>query len=77
MDIEIDEVFTPIVKYDVTTKHPSVPDLLPIDVETPQVQVPLRRSTRERRKAISDDYIVYLQKYEFDIGLEDDPCTFS
>ena len=29
--------------------------------QQPQTEVPLRRSTRERRKAISDDYVVFLQ----------------
>ncbi|KAA8531017.1 hypothetical protein F0562_005693 [Nyssa sinensis] len=28
---------------------------------------PLRRSTRERRSAVPDDYIVFLQEHEFDI----------
>jgi Reverse transcriptase (RNA-dependent DNA polymerase) len=38
--------------------------------------VPLRRSTRERRSAISNDYIVFLQENEFNIGMmEDDPVT--
>ena len=37
----------------------------------------LRRSTRERRSAISDDYVVFLQEHEVDIGLvEDDPINF-
>jgi len=40
-------------------------------VENSQSQVP-RRSIRERRSAIANDYIVYLQEHEFDIGLEDD-----
>ena len=36
----------------------------------------LRRSTRERRSAIPDDYIVFLQEYEVDIGVvEDDPIN--
>ena len=26
---------------------------------------------------ILDDYIVYLQEHEFDMGLEDDPISFS
>ena len=29
------------------------------------------------RSTISDDYIVYLQEHEFDIGLEDDPISVS
>ncbi|RVW21550.1 hypothetical protein CK203_109656 [Vitis vinifera] len=45
--------------------------------QQPQVQVPLRRSTRERRSTISDDYVVYLQEHEFDMGLEDDPISVS
>ncbi|RVW88542.1 Retrovirus-related Pol polyprotein from transposon TNT 1-94 [Vitis vinifera] len=45
--------------------------------QEPQVQVPLRRSTRERRSTISDDYVVYLQEHEFDMGLEDDPISIS
>jgi len=36
-----------------------------------------RRSTRERRLAIANDYIVYLQEYEFNIGLEDDPTSLN
>ena len=39
--------------------------------------MPLRRSTRERRNAIPDDYIVFLQEHEVDIGvMEDDPINF-
>ena len=42
-----------------------------------QVQVPRRRSTRERRSTISDDYVVYLQEHGFHMGLEDDPISVS
>ena len=39
--------------------------------------MPLRRSTRERRNAIPDDYIVFLQEHEDGIGvMEDDPINF-
>jgi L-rhamnose mutarotase len=38
--------------------------------------VHLRRSTRERRNTISNDYIVFLQEYKFYIGMmEDDSVT--
>ena len=37
----------------------------------------LRRSSRERRSTISDDYVVYLQEHEFDMELENDPINFS
>jgi hypothetical protein len=45
-------------------------------VEEPQ-GVALRRSQRERRSAISDEYVVYLQKSDFDIGSNKDPISFS
>ncbi|RVX20917.1 Retrovirus-related Pol polyprotein from transposon TNT 1-94 [Vitis vinifera] len=45
--------------------------------QEPQVQVPLRKSTRKMKSAISNDYVVYLQKHEFDMGLEDDPISVS
>ena len=37
----------------------------------------LRRSTRERRSAITNDYIVYLKEHELDIGQEDDPTSLN
>jgi len=46
-------------------------------LQQPQEQVPLRRSIRERKKAISDDYVVFLQEHDFDVGLDDDPITVS
>ena len=37
----------------------------------------LRRSIRERRSAISNDYIIFLQEHEDGVGLtEDDPINF-
>ena len=40
--------------------------------------MPIRRSTREKRSAISSDYVVYLQEHEFDVGmLENDPINFQ
>ena len=43
----------------------------------PQEPMSLRRSTREMRSAIPDDYIVFLQEHEVDIGVaEDDPIKF-
>ena len=41
------------------------------------VELKLRRSTRVRRSAISDDYIVYFQELDDDLGVENDPITFS
>lgn len=54
-------------------------DELPHEDQTqqPQEPMPLRRSTRERRSAIPNDYVVYLQEHEFSIGvMDDDPVTF-
>lgn len=38
---------------------------------------PLRRSTRERKSALPQDYIVYLQEVDCDIGEITDPVTFK
>ena len=37
----------------------------------------LWRSTRIKRSTISDDYIVYLQEYNYDIGMKDGPVSFK
>ncbi|KAL0373926.1 UNVERIFIED_CONTAM: Secreted RxLR effector protein [Sesamum radiatum] len=41
------------------------------------VDATLRRSTRIKRSAIPGDYMIYLQEYEFNVGAENDPETFS
>ncbi|CAL1361871.1 unnamed protein product [Linum trigynum] len=40
-------------------------------------EIALRRSTRNRRPAISDDYEVYIHELESDLGLYHDPVSFS
>ncbi|RVW84555.1 Retrovirus-related Pol polyprotein from transposon TNT 1-94 [Vitis vinifera] len=67
LEIPPAQVMEPIQVHQEVTQQP----------QEPQVQVPLRRSTRERRSTISDDYVVYLQEHEFDMGLEDDPISVS
>lgn len=37
----------------------------------------LRKSQRERRSDIPDDYVVYLQELDFDLGIIEDPVSFS
>uniref|UniRef100_A0A2N9I7X4 Integrase catalytic domain-containing protein n=1 Tax=Fagus sylvatica TaxID=28930 RepID=A0A2N9I7X4_FAGSY len=37
----------------------------------------LRRSTRPKKSAIPDDYVVYLQESDYNIGAENDPKSFS
>ena len=55
-------------------QEPPVPEEQTLPLLEP---TPLRRSTRERRSAIPDDYIVFLQEHEFDINaVEDDPINF-
>ena len=47
------------------------------NIVKPPQPTPLRRSQRERRPAITDDYVVYLQESDFDIGIRKDPVSFS
>lgn len=76
----------PVIQMDPPVQSPTslvddpivVEEPLPVIQEVPpepQVEEPLRRFIGERRRAISDDYVVYLQEHEFDIGLEDDPTS--
>ena len=37
----------------------------------------LRRSQISKRSAILDDYIIYFQESDFDIGVKEDPISFS
>ena len=86
------QVPIPIIDQETNLKQNNV-DLIPIQNEKipiqnedivqeeqtqqPQEQMPLRRSTRDRRKAISDDYVVFLQEHEDEISMmEDDPINF-
>ena len=39
--------------------------------------IALRRSQQEKRSAIPNDYMVYLHESESDLGIENDPVTFS
>nr|KYP40485.1 hypothetical protein KK1_038173 [Cajanus cajan] len=91
--IDSDQVFVPITIPVLTLvigdNHGFIPNIVPVqdNIEVlPQIpidqaqqprEVSLRRSTRERRSSIPDDYIVFLQEHEDGIGLtEDDPINF-
>ncbi|XP_075098938.1 uncharacterized protein LOC142175836 [Nicotiana tabacum] len=50
---------------------------LPVPTEEVSEIVGVRKSSRVRKSAISNDYVVYLQESDYDIGLKDDPCLFS
>jgi len=45
-------------------------------VEQPQ-EIILKRSQRERKFVISNCYMVYLQESENDLGIDNDPISFS
>ena len=45
-------------------------------VDEPQ-EVASKRSQRQRKSAISDDYLVYPHELEIDLGIDDDPFSFS
>ncbi|XP_075101857.1 uncharacterized protein LOC142177284 [Nicotiana tabacum] len=45
-------------------------------LDEPQ-EVELIRSQRQKRSAISDDYLVYLHESETDFGIDNDPISFS
>jgi hypothetical protein len=46
-------------------------------VDNEQNNKPPRRSQRERRPAISDDYMVYMYEDTNGIGIETDPSSFK
>lgn len=39
-------------------------------------EVVLRRSIRQKRRAISDDYVVYPLEHEYDLSIDKDPNSF-
>ena len=43
----------------------------------PQEEIVSRRSTREKRSAISNDYIVYALEHESDLSIDNDPIFFD
>jgi len=44
-------------------------------IDEPQV-IPLRRSERQRRSAITNDYVVYSLEHECDLSIDEDPVSF-
>ena len=53
-----------------------VPYVDPIALDV-TMDVPLRRSEREHKPVISDDYIVYLQEHEYNVGDISYPTTYK
>ena len=58
---------------DVDPVAPDV-DLVALDVV---MDIPLRRLKRALRPTVSNDYIVYLQEHEYDVGNVSDPNTYK
>ena len=50
---------------------------LPTDQNEPQKSTHLRRSQRERKSAISNDYVVYWEESDLNVGIKNDPVSFS
>ena len=77
--IDIDHAPIPdiVQEADLNQNNIQEPPVLEEQTLPPPEPTPLRRSTREWRSALPDDYIVFLQEHEFDIGaVEDDPINF-
>ena len=53
------------------------PDLLENNHHNDTESEKFWRSSRIRRSTISDDYVVYLQECDYDIGMKDDPVSFK
>ena len=78
--IDNDHVIIPIIIQDTIIEqdnNENPPQIQLIEQTQQPQEVSLRRSTRERRSAISNEYLVYLQEHEDDISLtEDDSINF-
>ena len=61
---------TPTITNEIPNMEPQQP---PMDINIP-INEPLRRSQRNRRSAISDDYVTYMSE---DIDGIDDPTSFN
>ena len=76
----IDQVILPNTVQDDASaqdKNEVLPQEPIVQTQQPK-EVPLRRSTRERRSAIPDDYIAFIQEHEVDVNLaEDDPINLQ
>ncbi|CAL9094312.1 unnamed protein product, partial [Musa textilis] len=76
--IEIPQVVDNILIDQPVQELQQTPEQL-VEPQVPQgnIGTTLRRSTRNKRSAIPSDYVVYLQESDYNIGVENDPETFS
>ncbi|KAL6336180.1 hypothetical protein AAG906_011062 [Vitis piasezkii] len=66
------EVSIPMMEYGVTQEISRNEN-----ENVPTTEVSLRRSQREKRPDISNDYEVYLNECDYDVGLESDPTSYD
>ena len=59
-----------------TTDDEPIEDVDPVALDV-AMDIPLRRSERVCRLAISDDYFVYLQEHVYDVGDVSDSTTYK
>ena len=59
-----------------TTDDEPIEDVDPVALDA-VMDIPLRRLKRARRPTISDDYNVYLQEHEYDVGDVSYPTTYK
>ncbi|GJU31326.1 hypothetical protein Tco_1174915 [Tanacetum coccineum] len=57
-------------------KHPHEENNLLTQTSKP-VRIALNKPARVRKPVVPDEYIVYLQETDFDIGIDNDPVSFS
>ena len=55
---------------------PIAPYVDPVALDV-AMDIPLRRLERVRKPAISNDYIVYVQEHEYDVGVVSNPTTYK
>ena len=72
----VSKVIIPTVPEQQTATEDILIDNIVVNDAVEPNDIPLRRSTRERRSAISDDYLVYLQESEIDSAI-DDPISYK
>ena len=66
------EVSTPMMEYGMTQEVSRNEN-----ENVPTTEVSLRRAQREKRLDISNDYEVYLNECDYDVGLESDPTSYD
>ena len=69
----------PVIEIPQTVENDPVDQAVDEEQQVPQEdhEATLRRSTRVKRFAIPNDYVVYLQESDYNIGVANDPKSLS